>query len=162
MAYPLSASEQLERAQLDATVISMVSEGYTFPQISTKIGKSLSQTYRIFQRGLRSAPVQAAEEYRRQHLERLELARKICLDELGASHWTVSHGHVVKLEVRRSDGSMSSVPLPDSGPKMQAIDRLLKIEQEEAKLLGMYPDARFSVETTVNYTVSGVDMGKLT
>jgi hypothetical protein len=163
---PLRADDppgkQLAARELDQQVVDLKREGLTFVQIGTRLGKSTTQIHRIFHRAIAAIPVPAVEAFREQHLARLELMREHCLDVLGASHWTVSHGHVVKLEIRRVDGSMSNVPLPDSGPGMAAIDRLLKIEQEEAKLLGIYPDARFSVETTVNYRVEGVDMSKLT
>lgn len=51
------------------------------------------------------------------------------MEVLEREHVTVSNGRVVSLD----DGT----PLPDDGPVLQAIDRLLRIQERRARLLGL-------------------------
>lgn len=95
------------------------------------------------------------DSYRSLHLERLE-AELLRLDELEARarevldrhHITVNNGRVI---------TINDEPLLDDGPVLQAIDRLVKIEDarrknnaEQRKLLGL--DMPVKVDATVTET----------
>lgn len=153
--------DQLADRRLEAQVIELKDEGLTFEQIGQRIGRHKSQAQRIFHRAMKNIPVSAMEEYRANQLARLALARESVMDVLGASHLIVSQGRVVELRHTREDGSSVSVPLKDHGPVLAAVDRLLKIDEQEAKLLNLYPDVRYTMDAIVNYTVTGIDVDKL-
>jgi hypothetical protein len=58
---------------------------------------------------------------------------------LERNHVTVSHGRIIRGE--------NEEPLLDDGPVLTAIDRLLKIQERRAKLLGLDAPARHEVVT---------------
>lgn len=71
------------------------------------------------------------------HLDDLFVA---ALEVLGRDHLTVSHGHIV----RDDDGQ----PILDDGPRLAAIDRLLRIRESYRKLFGA--DQPVKVDATVH------------
>src|SRR5690606_5993712 len=79
----------------------------------------------------------SVELYREEELQRLDLLMTEAWAVLKRAHVTVSHGRVIYDE---STGQ----PLPDDGPVLQAIDRILKIQERRAKLLGL--DAPTKIE----------------
>ena len=66
-------------------------------------------------------------------------------DVLQRNHVVVSQGRVVELD---------GVPIPDDAPVLAAIDRLLKIQERRAKLLGLDAPTQSRVEVV---TESAVD-----
>ena len=80
-------------------------------------------------------------------LERLDRLYEAAVGVLERHHVTVSQGRVVQL-----DGE----PLPDDGPVLQAIDRLLKLQERRARLLGLDAAQKLDVSGNVSYTVVGV------
>ncbi|MEV4604818.1 helix-turn-helix domain-containing protein [Amycolatopsis sp. NPDC049253] len=82
-----------------------------------------------------------AAELRKVQLERLGEMRQSALDVLERFHYTVSHGKVIKDE--------TGLPLEDDAPRLQAIDRLLRIEERIAKLMGLDAPTRAEVEARV-------------
>ncbi len=81
-----------------------------------------------------------AAELRKVQLERLGEMRQAALEVLARLHYTVSHGKVVH---------MAGEPLEDDGPKLQAIDRLLRIEERISKLMGTDAPTRAEIEARV-------------
>lgn len=97
----------------------------------------------------------------RQERERLEMERDAAVEVLTARHLTVSHGVVVIDE--------NGEPLEDDAvalaalAQLQAIrDRLLKLADHEAKLLGLYAKTEIDHSGGVTYEFVGVDVSKLT
>jgi hypothetical protein len=89
----------------------------------------------------------AADQLREQELAHLDELREATWAVMEATHLTVSHGRVV-----RDD---SGEAILDDGPVLNAVDRLLRISERRARLLGI--DAPAVVTgTMVNYTVDGV------
>jgi hypothetical protein len=91
----------------------------------------------------RVAPL--ATEYRQMQLDRLGEMRERALEVLEAQHWLVSHGRVVTLE----DDSGLKTPLADDGPVLAAVDRLLRIEERTARLLGLDAPAKAEIESRI-------------
>lgn len=95
----------------------------------------------------------AADEYREQALATLDAMAGEVWAVLQARHLTIQNGRVV-----RDD---DDAPVLDDGPVLSAVDRLLRIEERRARLLGI--DAPSQVTgTVVNYTVDGVPPDALT
>lgn len=163
-------------AELDARVIELKRTGLSFQQIGDQLGYSRSQMHRCFQRGLSRIVEPEVTAIRAEHRARLALAREAVLDVLAAHHVVVSNGHIVSAIVgthpeRTEDGAthpnagapIYGDPLIDSAPVLAAVDRLLKIDDQELRLVGGYPAAKLELGGHVNYTVGGgVDPASLT
>lgn len=78
----------------------------------------------------------SVELYREEELRRLDLLLSEAWAVLKRAHVTVSHGRIIRDE--------DDQPLLDDGPVLQAIDRVLKIQERRAKYLGL--DAPTKVE----------------
>lgn len=149
-------------------------DGLTFRAIAEQEGVDVHTVYRDYQRVRRDTvqltpeAAQRAEERKLAQLARIdeqrrdvEMQREAVMEVLTARHVTISNGVLV-----REDGE----PVLDDAPVLQAVDRLVKLDEllmklddQEAKLLGLYAPARQTVEATVNYTVGGgVDVSALT
>lgn len=127
----------VDTAQRDARAAELRRDGANYQEIADRLGFSdRSRARQAVERALAATVAEPAAE-----LRALELAR---LDEMWRHAWAVlkrehvahSNGRVVHL-----DGK----PLVDDGPVLNAIDRLLRIQERRAKLLGL--DAPTRVES---------------
>lgn len=125
---------------------------WTFQQIADALGlANRGNAYLYVQSGLRitGAPVeQAAAEARAAHRARLEMATEAALQILENTHLTVSNGQIIRL-----DGQ----PLPDDGPVLAAIDRIVKVSESLRKLDGLDAPAKVEHSGGVSYEIVGVD-----
>lgn len=134
-----------DSAERDAEACRLRTLGHTYDQIAAEVGfADRSKARQAVERGLTAIVAEPASE-----LRVLELAR---LDELWRRAWAIleREHQVVQLGkvVRDRDGQA----VVDHGPTLQAIDRLLKIQERRAKLLGL--DAPTRVEAI---TVDEID-----
>jgi hypothetical protein len=90
----------------------------------------------------------AAAELRELELQHLDMLRKQAMTVLLEKHVTIQHGRVV---------SLNGSPVPDDGPVLAAIDRLLKISTRRAALLGLDAPAQVVTDATVRYEIHGLD-----
>jgi hypothetical protein len=119
--------------------------GWTFEQIAEALEVAgRSRAYLYVKRGLAitGAPVEAAAaEARAIHRARLEMATEAALQVLENPHVTVSNGQIIRV-----DGK----PLPDDGPVLAAIDRIVKISESLRKLDGIDAATKVDANITVN------------
>jgi hypothetical protein len=101
--------------------------------------KTQASAYEAVQRGLADAIQEPADEVRRLELERLDEYARHALRVLATPHLLVSQGIAVVHPVTEE-------PLADDGPVLAALDRLIKISERRAKLLGLDAPARSRVE----------------
>lgn len=141
---------ELEIQRRRDRVIELRDEGRTFREIAAELGVSVALVHSDFKAAIAQIPVKSVETYREHQLQHLATERAIVEDVLARNHVTISDGRVVYDE----DGVVI-----DDGPVLQAVDRLLKIHDREAKLLGL--DARPEVQVTGNlsYKITGFDDG---
>ncbi|MCX4601202.1 hypothetical protein OG402_11955 [Streptomyces anulatus] len=119
----------LTTAERDAEAARLRSLGWTYPRIAAELGfNHRADAWNAVQRVLKDTVREAGEELRTLELERLDALYVAASEVLEREHVTVSNGRVVDLH-----GS----PLPDDGPVLAAIDRLLKIQERRARLLGL-------------------------
>ena len=140
-----------DTAERDAEAADLRAKGWTHRRIAAHFDVDVHTAFDMVQRALKAIVKEPAEAVRLFELERLdgELERLNGLEEatrevLERHHVTVSNGQIVRL-----DGE----PLLDDGPVLQAVDRLLKIEESRRrngesrrKLLGLDAPSRVSVE----------------
>jgi hypothetical protein len=153
----------LEVAERDAEAARLRVKGHTHAQIAEQLGfpsvKAVGYALASLFREIKREPT---EELLRIELERLdaELVRLNHLEAvahqvLAARHITVNNGRVIL-------NPGTDEPMEDDGPILQAIDRLIKIEdarrrngERRAKLTGI--EAAVKVDTTV-YEVTQQDI----
>lgn len=120
----------VDTAERDAEAARLRTRGYTYQQIADELDwVSRGDAYRAVQRVLADTVREAGDEVRAIELDRLDTLHAAAMDVLEREHFTVSNGRVVSLD--------ESGPLPDDGPVLAAIDRLLKIQERRARLLGL-------------------------
>jgi hypothetical protein len=131
----------------------MHARGVSYQKISDELGYgSRANARRAVLAHLEGIIQPAAAVARAAALERLEVVRERVWEVMNREHITVSHGTVIMVEGR---------PLVDDAPVLAAADRLVKIEQVQAKLEGTEAPTKVQSEGTVHYTVEGIDVAAL-
>ncbi len=126
-------------AERDAEACRLRIQNLTYRQIAKVLDVSVHTAYEGVQRALRDTQQEPADGVKRLELERLdELAQKVT-EVMLATHYVVSQGKVVSL-------SRDGEPLLDDAPVLQAVDRLLRIQERRARLLGLDAPQRVSVD----------------
>lgn len=126
-----------DTATRDAKACELRAQGLTYAAIGIKLNLSKGQAYESVQRALRDTLTEPADDVRQLELIRLdELSRK-AREVMLAKHLVVDKGAVVLWE---------DEPLVDDAPVLQAIDRLVKIQERRAKLLGLDSPQRVSID----------------
>lgn len=118
-----------ETAERDAAACRLRAQGLTYPDIARELGfGNAGHAYQSVQRALVAIVQEPAEELRRIELDRLDMLWRTALEVMRDTHLMTQHGRVVEFR---------GVPLKDPGPKLAAIDRLLKVMERRARLLGL-------------------------
>lgn len=149
---PSKPTQDLEMADRDAQIVNLKRQGMSFKAVGEALGVSATTARKGFQRALLRVREPAVTAFRAEQLVRIQVMREVAMDVIDARHVVVQQGHAVALE-----GEV----LEDPMPILQAMDRVMKLDDQEARLLGMYPASRMAVDATVNYRVEGVDVNAL-
>jgi DNA-binding CsgD family transcriptional regulator len=126
-------------AERDNTVWQLRLQGFTLRQIGARLGLSHETIRLILERGRAELIYPKIEEQRATELERLDEMLHRAWSIMDREHALVSHGRLIADE--------NGLPLPDTGPILAAMDRVLRISERRAKLLGL--DAATKVEAQV-------------
>lgn len=130
----------LTTAQRDAKAARLRSRGWQYPRIAAELGfNHKADAYNAVQRVLKDTVREAGDEIRTIELTRLDTLYDAAMDVLEREHVTVSNGRVVTLH---------DLPLPDDAPVLAAIDRLLKIQERRARLLGLDAPTKAAISIT--------------
>lgn len=122
-------SKSLSSAERDAEACRLRVRAMSYAQIAKQLGYAdEGHAYQGVSRALRATVEEPAAEVRKTELERLNNLYEAALAILERMHVTVSQGRVVYL---------GDLPLADDAPALAAIDRLLKIQERRARLLGL-------------------------
>ncbi len=149
-----------DTAERDAEAATLRSRGLTYQQIADQLGFAhRSAARKAVQRVLQDTVTEPADELRKLELDRLDTMWRTAMDVLARDHLAHSLGRVVthQVPVLDSDGHEVIDPetgepmtrreeVHDDGPKLAAIDRLLKIQDRRAKLLGLDAPTKSRVE----------------
>lgn len=138
----MPARRTLEAMEKDAQAADLYRRGLTYRQIASQLGwKSPKSAFEAVRRAARDAGRNslAAGEALRLMLDRQQDYRRVAYRVLTTKHYVTTQAGVL---AKGPDGS----PLLDDAPVLNALDRLVRIDQEEAKLLGLYAPAKSRVE----------------
>jgi hypothetical protein len=126
--------------------------GYSLLEIAEQLGYSSEKTaQKDIARALESYveyQKQPIEELRARELAALDRAGKVVDEVMGREHLAHSNGRLVTIE-DEATGEVRHVT--DDGPRLQAVDRAVKISESRRKLLGQ--DAPSKVEAQVGGSV---------
>jgi hypothetical protein len=129
-----------ETAERRRRALQLRQAGASLSQIGEHLGVSESRACRIVQDALAATVREPAEEIRALELARLDQLWVEATKVLRRQHVTVSNGRVVIHPGTKA-------PLEDDGPVLNAIDRLLKIQERRARLLGLDAPTKHEVLT---------------
>lgn len=141
-----------ESAERDARACELRAQGWSYKRIAKEMGVDVHTVHDGVKRALRMIVQEPAEDVRTLELERLDRLYEAALAVLEREHVTVSQGKVIY---------NGTEPLLDDGPVLQAIDRLLKIQERRARLLGLDAATKTNVSGGVRVDIVGVDMDQL-
>lgn len=143
--------DDLRRAEVDAQVVALKRQDLSFAEIGRELEISKAAAHRAFHRAVTRVTEPEASAYRADHLARLALAREVVLDILAKDGRTVvtASGKVIE-------------GVEDDGETLSAVDRLIKLDEREARLLGIDAEQKVNLSGGIRYEVVGVDGGDLT
>jgi hypothetical protein len=132
-------TENPETTARCAQAAALRAQGRTFQQIADQLGwANKGEAWRAVQAAREAVLHGPAEDLIRTEAAQLDELYVEALDVLSRDHLMVSHGKVICGD----DGN----PLLDDGPKLAAIDRLVKVRESYRKLLGLDAPSRVSVD----------------
>jgi hypothetical protein len=120
---------QAESLARETDALQLRRNGATYPQIAERLGLSTSGAHEAVKRALDRTLTEAAPDVRKLELERLDSLLVTALTVLARPHPLVQGGRVVL--------DQQGQPLRDDGPTLAALDRVLKIQERRARLLGL-------------------------
>lgn len=129
-----------ETAERDAAAARLRMRGLTFAQIADELGYvDHTGARRAVHRALKAIVAEPAEDLRQMELVRLDAMWQACLAVLEARHFTISNGRLIRI---------GEHPIEDDAPVLAAVDRMLKIQDRRAKLLGLDAPVKTNVTIT--------------
>lgn len=134
----------IEGAERDAEAARLKSRGQSYAQIARNLGYAdHTGAYKAVQRALVAVPAESVDELRRLQSEQIDALTAKAYEVLESTHFAhTQHGELV----RAPDGQ----PLIDDMPVLHAIDRLIRLAERRAKLMGLDAPTRHEV-TTLDY-----------
>lgn len=137
----------LKGAERDREACRLRARRMTYQQISDQLGYGgASNAHRAVQKVLAEIPRDAANELIQLELDQLDMMTEAVLQVLEANHYVVSQGRLIYLHE-------DAPPLTDDSPVLAAVDRLLKIQERRARLLGLDQPSK----ATVTHAAADVD-----
>ena len=148
-------------ATRDADALTYRAQGWTYDRIATQMGyANRSGALKAVERAIGSSIRETTDEAKLLLLADLNEAKREAWAVLRRRHLAVSNGRVVRhfVGVERDDDGIErldpdgkTIPVfedvEDDGPVLGAIDRITRIDQEIAKILGAYAPVRAEVIT---------------
>jgi hypothetical protein len=142
MAYDQFRTEQSEaRKQM---VLKARRDGKSFPQIAHENGWTQGYVYKIYKTAMNQIIAEDVKEVRQMELERLDAATQKAMDILQSFHPLVSGGEIVRDTIEDENGNpigaggrVATKKLADPSVQLAAIDKLMKIMERRARLMGL-------------------------
>lgn len=138
----MPARRSAAQMEKDAKAYDLFRRGLSYQQIAREIDvKSKSAAFEAVRRAARDNATDPldAEEQRQAFYDRLQDYRRAAQRVLGTRHYVTTQAGKL---VDGPDGHY----LVDDAPVLAALDRLVKIDDQELRLRGLYPPARARIE----------------
>lgn len=129
-----TSPKAVKSAILRKEALALRLEGHSLLAIGEKLGISLPYAHRVVSKALRDIPNGEAEELRTLELTRLDGLQLEVMEVLRRFHPYVHAGQIVMV---KDDTTGNSYPLADDSLILSSVDRLLKIQERRAKLVGL-------------------------
>lgn len=139
---------KVETAERDRRAAELRGKGWSYRKIAAELKIDVHTAHDAVERALRAIRAEGAAEVRQLELERLDAMWEAVLRVLEREHVTVNQGKVIVL-----DGK----PLTDDGPVLQAVDRLIKIQERRARLLGLDAEQKVNMSGGLTVEIVGVN-----
>lgn len=163
-------ARQMDTVMRDAQALRLRARGMTYQQIADEMGYAeKGAAYKAVQRGMEEIIGEAAAEVRALEVARLDAMYAQVMKVLETEHVTVSQGRVVRRRVLDENGDPIVVgqdrddkpiyreeEILDDAPVLAAVDRLLRIQQRRAALLGLDAPTKQEIGGKLTYEVVGV------
>jgi hypothetical protein len=128
----------------DAQALELRRRGLTYRQIAERMKwANQKSAWEAVQHALKDAIAEPAAEVKRIELDRLDEYMRHALRVLAAPHYAISQKGEVVFLLDAASGAQK--PVMDDAPVLAAIDRLLKISERRARLLGLDAPRRIEV-----------------
>lgn len=138
-------------AERDAKAAQLRARGWSYRRIAAEMEyQSVASAYEAVQRALKAIVEEPATDVRQLELDRLDAMYEAVVKVLETKHLTVSQGRIIRQEIgiERDDAGLPVLdgegkpipiyePLEDDAPVLAAVDRMLKIQERRARLLGL-------------------------
>lgn len=124
-----------KRVDRDKRILEMARDNYPYKAIAAEVGLSYQRVGEIVNEFYYEQVLPARDEARRAQIQRLEAYRQEILLRLKKHHIVVQHGKIVRLEDPETG---EKKPLEDSEAALKCVDRLLKVEEQLAKMQGTF------------------------
>ena len=142
-----------ETKQLQVRILEMYRDNPNFLAISRELGYSVYYIRKQYKKALHAIIVPAVEDHRKLQLIRMDRLHEEAMRVLTTFHPVIAQGVIMRDVVEDEFGNVvredteeglrpKYTRLKDSGPVLAAIDRILKIEERRAKLLGLDAPAK--------------------
>lgn len=130
---------------LQVEILALRRQKMSFPSIAQHFGMTQGYIYKLYKKALKDIIHESVDETRKLELEALNDLEAKLLRILGSFHPLVAGGGVVRdiLEdasgkpVLDEDGNPITVKVEDQGPILATADKILKVMERRAKLLGL-------------------------
>jgi hypothetical protein len=136
---PRNTAPSIKAVELDFQAYDLRQQGLTFRQIGQQMGTTPQRAHQRVTRALARRLQEPPDAHRHLELERLDHMWQEALAVLRRPHVFAQNGKIVY--------DKEGEPLSDDAPVLNAIDRLLRIQERRARLLGL--DAPTTSKLTV-------------
>lgn len=140
-------------AEKRAMALALRHDGHSYEAIGKHVGEQFAGepysamfAHRLVHDAIKAIYKDKVEDVLKLELERLDAMQLDVLGVLRANHYIVSGGTIVRdylrdehgnIRVDTSTGTPLTAAIVDDGPRLAAVDRLLKIQERRSRLLGL-------------------------
>jgi len=144
--------ERYDAAERQARVVDLRRQRIPFHKIGEQLGISRQRAQQLYEEAIQAVKEPSVRAHRAEMLEQLDELEQAALKVLATEHVVVQQGHIVSkiLDEDEEGNPVYGEPLIDDAPVLNAIDRLLKIQERRARLVGADAATKVEVESHVD------------
>jgi len=144
-------------AERNAEIFRLRTEEWTQPQIAKKFGISQQRVSQICDQAMKNLTLPAIEDMRKAAAAKLDLAEQAVWEVLRRKHVVVQGGRPARHSHVDDDGvEQPGEVIIDDKPILDAVDRLLRIEQRRAVTFGYEAEQKVNLSGGVKYEIVGI------